>query len=105
VKREGQTKLLTEGGLLLGALPGADYEHGFISIDAADVLVLYTDGITEAMDREGEEFGLSRLVDVALKSRDLPSRQIVSRILDSVNRHSAGQPRADDQTLVVVRHR
>lgn len=105
VKREGQTKLLTEGGLLLGAVPGAEYEHGFMNLETADVLILYTDGITEAMDRDGEEFGLSRLVDVALRSRDLSSRQIVSRILDSVKRHSAGQPRADDQTLVVVRHR
>ena len=105
IKREGQTKLLTEGGLLLGALPGAAYENGYVSIEAADILILYTDGITEAMNREGEEFGISRLVDVSLQSHDLSSRQIVSRILDSVNRHSAGQPRADDQTLVVVRRR
>ncbi|MGB4082709.1 MAG: PP2C family protein-serine/threonine phosphatase, partial [Candidatus Fermentibacter daniensis] len=105
IKREGQTRLLTEGGLLLGALPGAAYDNGYVSIEAADILILYTDGITEAMNREGEEFGISRLVDVSLQSHDLSSRQIVSRILDSVNRHSAGQPRADDQTLVVVRRR
>jgi len=105
VTREGQTKLLTEGGLLLGALATARYEQGVVLLETADVLVLYTDGITEAMSPDGEEFGLRSLAELCVASRDLSSRQMVARILDAVNRHSAGAPRADDQTLVVVRHR
>lgn len=105
VKRGGETKLLTEGGLLLGAVPGAAYEHGFIRFDPADVLVMYTDGITESMDDNGTEFGLTGLVSTVLSSRDLPGRQIISRILEAVARHSGGQPRVDDQTLVVVKRR
>jgi serine phosphatase RsbU (regulator of sigma subunit) len=105
VKREGQTKLLTEGGLLLGASASARYEHGVVSMETADVLVLYTDGITEAFDPDGEEFGLRALAELCVSSRDLSSKQMVARVLDAVNRHSAGAPRADDQTLVIIRHR
>jgi hypothetical protein len=105
IKREGQTKLLTEGGLLLGARATAEYEQGVVSLETADVLVLYTDGITEAMNPDGGEFGLRALTELCIASRDLSSRQMVARVLDAVNRHSAGAPRADDQTLVVIRHR
>ncbi len=105
IKREGQSKLLSEGGLLLGAFPDAEYDYGIVSMETADVLVLYTDGITEALDTGGREFGLRALVELCTSLRDLSSRQIVSRVIDAVNRHSRGAPRSDDQTLVVIRHR
>jgi hypothetical protein len=105
LKREGQTKLLTEGGLLLGVDPEASYEYGIVRVETADVLLMYTDGITEAMSPSGQEFGLMRLIETCLSTRDLPAVQMISRVLDAVGRHCAGTPRADDQTLVVIRHR
>lgn len=105
VKREGQTKLLTEGGLLLGASSEARYSPGIVRLEAADVLLLYTDGISEAKDTSDSELGLMALVELAVSFRDLSARQMILRILEAVNRHSAGAPRSDDQTLVVIRRR
>jgi len=105
VRREGSTMLLETGGLILGLVPDAEYVWGREKLEPGDVLVLFTDGVTEAMDRFGEEYGIERLTSLVLESRDVSARQIVSRILDSISTHSAGTAQGDDQTLVVLKYR
>jgi sigma-B regulation protein RsbU (phosphoserine phosphatase) len=105
LKRDGATRWLDRGGLILGLSAGAGYEHETVDMDSGDVLVLYTDGLTEAMDKTGREFGTERLRTVVSENRDLSAHQISSGILEAVNSHSADSPQSDDQTLVVLKYR
>ncbi len=57
VKREGESQWLEKGGLIMGLSAGAEYEHGTVELESGDVLILYTDGLTEAMDLSDFEFG------------------------------------------------
>jgi len=104
-KREGEVIQLDTGGLLLGFSAGSRYEFGIEMIETGDVLVLYTDGITEVMDASGKEFGSEGLCDVILAAKDLSSRQITSDVLSAIRDFGSGAPQSDDQTLVVLKHR
>lgn len=105
VRREGSSTWLDRGGLILGLSDNVEYEHGTDELEPGDVLVLYTDGITEAMDKFNVELGVDRLKNVVLENRDLSAQQIAGGILEAVNSHSEGMPQGDDQTLVIVKHR
>lgn len=105
LKRDGATRWLDRGGLILGLSSGARYEHESLGVDSGDVLVLYTDGLTEAMDHSGREFGTERLMSVVRENRDLSAHQISSGILEAVNGHAGNLPQSDDQTLVVLKYR
>ena len=105
VKREGEYQWLEKGGLIMGLSAQAEYEHGTVELESGDVLILYTDGLTEAMDSANFEFGTERLCDVVLENRDLSAHQISGGILDAVNSYSKGLPQGDDQTLVVLKYR
>jgi len=105
VKREGEFLWLDRGGLILGLSSEAEYEHGMVELESGDVLVLYTDGLTEAMDSSDSEFGTERLCNVVMENRDLSAHQIVGGVLEAVNSHSKGLPQGDDQTLVVLKYR
>ncbi len=105
VRREGRVSLLGEGGLILGLDPDSDYEFRSVRLEPGDVLVMYTDGVTEAMDAQSREMGGERLEEVVLESRDLSAGRIVSRVMEEVRAHTAGAPQSDDQTLVVVKYR
>ncbi len=105
VKRQGESRWLDKGGLILGLSTNAEYERGIVELESGDVLILYTDGLTEAMDLSGLEFGTERLNSVVLKNRDLSAQMISGSILDAVNSYSKGSPQGDDQTLVVLKYR
>ncbi len=105
VSRTGEAKFLEEGGLLMGVIKNADYSQGTVQIHPGDVLVLYTDGITETMDSKDVEFDVSGLTSTVQEYRDLNAEQIVTRILKAMNSHGQGSAQADDRTLVVVKHR
>ena len=91
--------------LLMGFQSESVYEFGVEMIETGDVLVMYTDGITEIMDPGGNEFGESGLIETVASSRDLSARQIASAVLTAAGKFGQGAPQADDQTLVVLRHR
>ncbi|MFO8184350.1 MAG: SpoIIE family protein phosphatase [Candidatus Aegiribacteria sp.] len=105
IRREGSFRWLDRGGLILGLTAGATYEHESIRLESGDVLVMYTDGLTEAMDRDEREFGTERLREVVTENRDLAAHQIAVGLLESVNAHSGQTPQSDDQTLVVLKYR
>jgi sigma-B regulation protein RsbU (phosphoserine phosphatase) len=69
-----------------------------------DILVFFTDGIEEASNDAGEEFGIARLVEAVLTHRHLPVPSLLNAITTTVQRFSGGQ-RTDDQTLVLARVR
>jgi len=110
--RSDQTmEYLAEGGLVLGFLPDQKYAQQTTTLQPSDVLVLYTDGITEARtpeeDRAVEDrlFGEDRLVQIIKDSTSLSAREIQSAILQAVSNHTKNTPQGDDITLVVIKRR
>jgi len=86
----------------LGLFADLTYGQTTITLVPHDLLVLYTDGITETMDVDGNQFGLERF-DAALADCGLSPGELVETMLEAVTRHSDGQPAADDRTLLVGR--
>lgn len=90
-------------GLVLGIIPDPVFEQHRVQIQPGDVLCLYTDGVTEAMDSHRRLFDEHRLIEVLRRSHHLPPEQIIERIIDAVGNFSAGAPQMDDITLIVLK--
>ncbi len=89
------------GGPPLGLFEDLAYDQTTISLEPCDVLALYTDGVTEAMDQRGEQFGVGRLDDI-LGDCALGASGMVDAVVAAVDRHTGGQAPADDRTLLVI---
>ncbi|HEX2251743.1 MAG TPA: PP2C family protein-serine/threonine phosphatase [Thermoanaerobaculia bacterium] len=104
----GVVDFLEEGGPVLGPLPDAAYERGMVRTRPGDLLVLYTDGITETRGRvagalHSEEYGIDRLVATCREHRHLPASELVDAVFADLDRFTDGRPPSDDRTLLVVR--
>jgi len=81
----------------------AKYTQESVQMAPGDLLVLYTDGVTEAENAQLEMFELERLKKVIHASHTLPSKDIIQEILNAVRTFSGDQPQSDDITLMVIR--
>jgi sigma-B regulation protein RsbU (phosphoserine phosphatase) len=99
--QDGTQFRLDEGGLILGAFQESAYAQGQIDLRAGDRLVMFTDGITEAVNREQEEFGEKRLVEACLSGRQL-SAEVLHRSLFDIVTNFCGGEFEDDATVLVV---
>jgi sigma-B regulation protein RsbU (phosphoserine phosphatase) len=91
------------GGTVLGLFRDAVFEEAELKLESGDLLVAFTDGVIEAHDPRGEEFGEDRLIDTLLKHRHQPAAQIQSRILQTVEDWTADAEQEDDVTLVILK--
>lgn len=98
---------LVEGGLALGFFKNQTYENAVAKLFPGDILVMYTDGLTEAFGSGSEEFGIEALQDIILLNSSQSSREISRKIYEAVEVHQGGPPRepgeVDDKTLVVIK--
>jgi sigma-B regulation protein RsbU (phosphoserine phosphatase) len=101
LRRDGSSSRLPEGGAALGIFPEWRYEAGEVQLYAGDRLVLFTDGVTEAMTSQGEEFGEERLLALMTAGPELGAAELQQKILQAVTEFSAGDLQ-DDATLIVV---
>jgi len=101
--KDDSVDLLQEGGVALGVIPEADYEERPISLISGDVLLLYTDGVTEADNSDGKQFGTERLVEVMKECRNGTAREIYQTIYDKVKEFASADHVFDDLTMVVVK--
>jgi len=101
LRRDGTIVRPSEGGIVLGLFPDAEYKETEISFAAGDRLVLMTDGITEATNNCGEEFGESRLIRLLVEARELGDSELQQKLLEAVTSF-AGRSLQDDATLVIV---
>lgn len=103
--RHGQSRIerLDEGGPVLGLLPMSHYSAGSIRIEAADTLVLYSDGVTEAANGSEEEFGENRLAEIVSDAARTTPEELCRRVMNRVAAFANEGPAADDRTLMVVR--
>ena len=90
-------------GLAMGVDEGYDYAAGRRELAAGDTVLLYTDGLTDAVDRNDSMFGSEKLFDTFTPMKDLPLQQIVDRLWQAIEDFSAGAPAADDMTCLILR--
>lgn len=95
---------LTEGGFMIGILDfGVSYEVGKVILGKDDIIVFYTDGVTEAMNKEGDEFGEERLTNVLQESKDKNPQEILDNIKNSIINFTKDTAQYDDITLIVLK--
>jgi len=97
--------LLTKGGPIIGAFNNCVYEQETIQMESGDLLVAYTDGVTEARNADDQEFGEANLQQIINCSAHVPAQQLSERIVESVREWCGDVPPHDDLTLVVMRVR
>ncbi|HUD71019.1 MAG TPA: PP2C family protein-serine/threonine phosphatase [Dongiaceae bacterium] len=100
---DGTFEELRYGGMVLGPDPDAEYERGYVVLRPGNVVVIYSDGITEAADAQDEQFGLERLKTLVAAHADLPARALVELIFKKVEAFSGRARPVDDQTVMVIR--
>jgi phosphoserine phosphatase RsbU/P len=94
---------LEVGGTVVGLLEDFAYEQGTIALSAGDILVAFTDGISEALTAQDEEFGEDQLIEAVKKGSALPASDLIRHILAATDAFTQSAPQHDDMTLVVLR--
>jgi len=103
VRANGDAEMIEGGGPVLGILPIAPYSEMHTHLNQGDMIVLYSDGVTEATNHQYDEFGEDRFIDVLKANRTKPAAQIVDVVNKALAEFAAGAPQADDITLVVAK--
>lgn len=96
---------LSQGGLPIGLMPSSLYGEGRRELGLGDLLALYTDGVVETPNANGEEFGNARLVEILQRHSEVALSELLTRVIDAVDSWSGGGPPHDDVTLVLARTR
>jgi phosphoserine phosphatase RsbU/P len=99
----GGTYPLATGGTMLGIIEGMTFEEEVVAIAPGESIVLYTDGISEAVNENQELFGDDRLQEFVGQRHALSAEEMKNEILDAVRQHQQNAPQADDMTLVIIR--
>ena len=102
-KGEDKFRALEVTGIALGVVEGMKYEERQIDLLPGDILILYTDGVNEAINDREEQFGLARLCRTVRSSRDLTAQGILDSILKDIVQFAADQAQFDDITMIVVK--
>ena len=100
---DGTVEQLDSGGFPLGILPTADYEVGQIQLNPGEVLVVYSDGVSEANNLKGDEYGLERLSEVVSQNLSRSASGIRDKVESSLSEFTQTAPAGDDITLVIVK--
>jgi serine phosphatase RsbU (regulator of sigma subunit) len=105
IRRGAAEEAFTEGSYPVGLVPEAEYTAACLKLEPGDTLVLFTDGVTEAMDPDEELFGMPRLRQVLTGQQQCPLEHLQKCILEAVENFTRGAHQADDLTLLIVRYR
>lgn len=103
LRPDGEEAALTAGGAVLGAFDDQSYEEGSVTLEPGEVLVAYSDGITDSFDRQARPFGIAGLRAVLARTRKGSAAEILEEVLAAATAHAGSDSRWDDMTLVVVR--
>ncbi|RPH92982.1 hypothetical protein EHM69_11540, partial [candidate division KSB1 bacterium] len=103
IRADGREAILDRGGFILGPFPDATFEQGCVRLDIGDTILLFTDGVSEAINSDGDELGEDLVRDVVRAHADETPEQIINQVMTLVDLHQGDRSPADDQTLVAVR--
>ncbi|HYI92395.1 MAG TPA: SpoIIE family protein phosphatase [Bryobacteraceae bacterium] len=101
--RSGLASALEVNGMVVGAFPFAKYDDSRLNLTTNDLLVFYTDGITEPENAYGEMFGEERLIELLVRNADRDEADIVSSVIDAVREWTGSDELQDDMTLLLLR--
>jgi phosphoserine phosphatase RsbU/P len=101
--RDGGSTLLEVNGTVVGAFPFSKYEESKIQLLPGDLLVCYTDGITEPENEYGEMFGEERLIELVSKNADRDDDHVIRTVMDAVRQWTGVPELSDDMTILLVR--
>jgi sigma-B regulation protein RsbU (phosphoserine phosphatase) len=105
IRNNDVEEAFTEGSYPVGLVPDAEYTAVCLKLEPGDTLVLFSDGVTEAMDPDEQLFGVPRLRDVLVGKTNMQLEEIQKTVLESVENFARGARQADDLTLLLVRYR
>jgi len=104
IRSDGTVERLAEGGIILGMMKTVrPYQEGIVTLRSGDTLFLFTDGVSEAMNPQGEDFTEERLETVVRNLAGLPAREIVAAVRREIEQYAGGLPQSDDMTMLVLR--
>ena len=103
IRATGEAEILEGGGPPLGILSAFQYGEMAAQLAAGDMLAIFSDGVTEAINAADEEFGDERLIDVLRRVRLQPAADVIQAVSRAVTEFAAGRAQSDDITLVVVK--
>ena len=103
LKQNGDLSFIDRGSIPLGMFRDTRYHEYYLTTDPGDVLMLYTDGVTEANDPHGEEFGRDRLARAVIANRQLGARELISAVYTEVLTWTGGRGATDDVTFFVIK--
>ena len=104
VRSDGSSELAPPtGGVALGVVPGIGYRHNEVHLEPGDTVVLFTDGVTEAMNAENEQFGIERLREVFAGNPPTDSEQANRAVFEAVRDFAGDNPQSDDITCLTLR--
>ena len=104
VHPDGSTTIIPPtGGTALGIIPGIEYGENTIKLEPGDTVILYTDGITEAFNAEGELFGLDQLCEIFRDKQPQSAEEASQIVFEAVDKFAGDEPQSDDQACLVFR--
>jgi serine phosphatase RsbU (regulator of sigma subunit) len=103
VRADGRIETLVEGGMVLGIFDSVPYADAETELRPGDTLLVYSDGVTETFDPEGDEFGEQRLAQFVVRNLGLPAAALQDELLLELDRFAAGVKASDDRTLIVLK--
>ncbi len=102
--REGQVTSLDVNGMVVGAFPFAQYDESRLELRKGDLLLFYTDGVTEPENAYGEMFGEQRLIDLVRQNAAHTEEEIIRNVIEAVEQWAGAVEQFDDMTLMLARH-
>jgi sigma-B regulation protein RsbU (phosphoserine phosphatase) len=105
LRANGELESLSEGGPLLGVIPGAGFVKGCVDLCAGDILLICSDGILESVNNDGQEFGSERLKAHLRSAKTSSAEAVLFSVLGEVQDFAAARPLVDDMSLVVLSNR
>ncbi len=103
LRHDGAIEELSAGGAIIGMFPALRYEEATVEMHAGDVLLAFSDGVPEAHDPAGEEFGEERLQELLRRMAHLPVSEMSSSILDELKKWMSDAEQYDDLTFIVMK--
>jgi serine phosphatase RsbU (regulator of sigma subunit) len=103
VRADGSVDTLAEGGMVLGFVDPTDYGEGTAELRPGDMLVVFSDGVTETWSAADEEYGEARLAELLVRERNLGPEALQAALLEELDDFARGTKATDDRTLIVIK--
>ncbi len=103
IRADGSAEQLEVKGMALGVIPQIPVQEKVVILQPGDMLVAYTDGVTEALRSDNSEFGVLGLKSALVKMRKRPAQEVANGVLKTIDAFAAGEPQFDDITMIVLK--